>query len=191
MNHTEIFSANYWTLKCTFRQQWLKFRWGGRGGGQPPPTIRKSAQFVGNFRLCRNFQNNWIYLNWWENYWRVRQIINTERRFDYFETISLICVNHFSHFCACSYLLKNLKNYGKSKQIFRKFAKVRMLTMINNIIFVCLFDCNWLRTVMIIYNISIANVRAVELGFRKSIGLIISFCDDSSTKYEAVLTKIA
>ena len=64
-----------------------------------------------------------------------------------------------------------------------------MLTMINNIIFVCLFDCNWLRTVMIIYNILISNARAVELGFRKSI--IISFCYDSSTKYEVVLTKIA
>ena len=62
-----------------------------------------------------------------------------------------------------------------------------MLTMINNIIFVCLFDCNWLRTVMIIYNLSIANARAVELEFRKSI--ITSLCDDSSAKYEVVLTK--
>ena len=60
-----------------------------------------------------------------KNYWRVRQIINTERRFDYLETICLICVNHFSNFCACPYLLKNLKNYGKSKQICRKFAKLR------------------------------------------------------------------
>ena len=41
---------------------------------------------------------------------------------------------------------------------------------------------------MIIYNI-IANARAVKLGFRKSI--IAIFCDDSSTKYEVVLTKIA
>ena len=29
---------------------------GGAGGATA--TIRKSAQFVGNFRLCRNFQNN-------------------------------------------------------------------------------------------------------------------------------------
>ena len=29
---------------------------------------------------------------------------------------------------ACSYLLENLKNYGKSKQICRKFAKLRPST---------------------------------------------------------------
>ena len=64
-----------------------------------------------------------------ENYWRVRQLIDTERTFYYLETICLICcVNHFSHFCACSYLLKKPKSYEKSKQICRKFAKLRPST---------------------------------------------------------------
>ena len=29
---------------------------GGAGGQPPHPTFRKSAQFVGNFRLCRKFK---------------------------------------------------------------------------------------------------------------------------------------
>ena len=57
---------------------------GGAGGGQPPPpTFRKSAQFVGNFRLCRNFKTMEYTEIDRKNYWRVRQLISTERRFDY------------------------------------------------------------------------------------------------------------
>ena len=81
----------------------------GRGGNRPP-TFLKSAQFVGNFRLCRNFK----IIEYTEidrkNYWRVRQLISIERRFDYLVTICLICcVSDISHFCACSYILKEPK----------------------------------------------------------------------------------
>ena len=86
----------------------------GRGGNRPPPTFRKSVHFVGNFRLCRNFKTIEYTEIDRKNYWRVRQLIDIERRFDYLETICLIgCANHISHFCACSYLLnepKTMKN---------------------------------------------------------------------------------
>ena len=62
-----------------------------------------------------------------------------------------------------------------------------MLTVINRIIFVCLLDFNWLRTDDNVQHF--ANARPVKLGFRKSI--IAIFCDDSSTKCEVILTKIA
>ena len=82
----------------------------GGGGGNRQPTFRKSAQFVGNFRLCRNFKTIEYTEIDRKDYWRVRQLISIERRFDYLETICLICcVNHVSHFCACSYLLKEPK----------------------------------------------------------------------------------
>ena len=71
----------------------------GRGGQPPPPpTFRKSAQFVGNFRLCRNFKTIEYTEIDRKNYWRVRQLISIERRFDYLETICLIgCVNNKSY----------------------------------------------------------------------------------------------
>ena len=76
----------------------------------PPPTFRKSAQLVGNFRLCRNFKTIEYTEIDRKNDWRVRQLISIERRLDYLVTICLICcVNHISHFCACSYLLKEPK----------------------------------------------------------------------------------
>ena len=66
-----------------------------------------------------------------------------------------------------------------------------MLTVINHMTLVCLLDFSWFRTVMIIYCRlqHYAILRAVEHAFIKSI--IINFCDDSSTKYEIVLTKTA
>ena len=76
----------------------------------PPPTFHKSAQFVGNFRLCRNFKTIEYSEIDRKNYWGVSQHISIERRFDYLETICLICcVNHISHFSAYSYLLKEPK----------------------------------------------------------------------------------
>ena len=82
----------------------------GGAGGQPPPTFRKSAQFVGNFRLCRNFKTIEYTEIDRKNYWPVRQLIIIERRFEYLVTICLICcVNHISYFCACLYLLKEPK----------------------------------------------------------------------------------
>ena len=79
------------------------------GATAPPPSINRhslSEAFgsVGIFKTIEYTETDG------KNYWRVRQLISTERRFHYLGTICLICcVNHFSHFCACSYLLKKPK----------------------------------------------------------------------------------
>ena len=66
-----------------------------------------------------------------KNYWRMSTEHSTEHRFDYLETICLIsCVNHISHFCACSYLLKEpktLKNQFNLSEI-REALPLHLLT---------------------------------------------------------------
>ena len=54
-----------------------------------------------------------------------------ERRFDYLKTICLICcVNHISHFCACSYLLKEPKTM-KIKTNLSEIPEVSPLHLLN------------------------------------------------------------
>ena len=79
--------------------------------GQPPPprsvNRHSLSEILGSVGIFKTIEFTEIDR---KNYWRVRQLISTECRFDYLETICLICcVNHISHFCACSYLLKKPK----------------------------------------------------------------------------------
>ena len=71
------------------------FSGGNSGGaeGQPPPpptTFRKSAQFVGNVGSVGIFKTIEYTKNNKNNYWCGRQLICTERKFDYRKAICLI-----------------------------------------------------------------------------------------------------
>ena len=102
--------------------QWRKFRW-CRGATAPrPPSVNRHSlsEIFGSVRLFKTTEYTKISR---KNYWRVRQLICTELRLDYLQAICMICwVNHFDHFCAGPYLVKNMKTMKKSKQICQKFA---------------------------------------------------------------------
>ena len=107
------------SLLCHF--QWRKF--GNRP--PPPPSVNRHSlsEILGSVGIFKTIDYSEIDR---KNYWRVRQLIRTERRSDYLEIICLICcVNHISHFCAGSYLLKEpktMKNPNKFVGNSRSFA---------------------------------------------------------------------
>ena len=79
----------------------------GQGGNRPPPSVNRHSlsEIFGSVGIFKTIEYTEINSN---NYWRVRQLICTERRFDCLEANCLIyCVNHFGYFCACPNLLKN------------------------------------------------------------------------------------
>ena len=97
-------------LKKFERCEALSMFSGRNSGGveeQPPapPSVNRHSlsEIFGSVGIFNAIEYAEINRN---NYGRVRQPICTERRF----AIALICcVNHFSHFRACSYLLKKKK----------------------------------------------------------------------------------